>query len=97
MTKMNIREIRELSTLPQLIEADKASAEANVTAARTAAKIQTAMLEGIVPDEATAERKREIARMRASNELLEEKLKRAELLKRAVQAGLIETASEPQP
>ena len=97
MTKMNIniQEIREMSTLPQLIEADKIEAESRVLEARTKAKIQTAMLEGIIPDENTAQKRREIARMRASNELLEEKLKRAELLRAAQKAGLIETDSEP--
>lgn len=90
MTNFNIREIRELSTLPQLIEADRASAEAEVLASKTKAKIQMSMLEGIVPDELTSEKRKETARMRADNELLEEKIKRAELLKRAEKAGLTE-------
>lgn len=95
MTKLNVREIRELSILPQMIEADKVEAQTNVIASKAKAKFQVAMLEGIVPDEATEEKRRETARMRADNELLEEKIKRAELLKRAEKAGLIETPQEP--
>ena len=95
MTKLNIRELRELSTLPHMIEADRVLAQSNVLAAKTKARFEVALLEGIVPDEETEEKRRETARMRADNELLEEKLKRAELLKRAEKAGLIETAQEP--
>ena len=94
MTKLNVKEIRELSILPQLIEADRVEADAKVIASRTKAKFEVALLEGIAPDEATEEKRRQVARMRADNELLEEKLKRAELLKRAEKAGLIETPQE---
>ena len=95
MTKLNVKEIRELSVLPQMIEADKVEAQTNVLASKTKAKFQVAMLEGIVPDEETSEKRKEIARMRADNELLEEKIKRAELLKRAEKAGLIKTPKKP--
>ena len=95
MTKFNIKEILELSILPQMIEAEKTEAQTNVLASKARAKFQVAMLEGIVPDEATSEKRKEIARMRADNELLEEKIKRAELLKRAEKAGLIKTPQKP--
>ena len=94
MTKLNIQEIRQLSVLPQMIEADRVTAQATVLEAKTKAKFQVALLQGIVPDEATEEKRRETARMRADNELLEEQLKRAELLHRAEKAGLIETPQE---
>ncbi len=97
MTKLsfNTSELLELSLFPIKLEGEKSKATAETTAATVAAKIQTSILEGIVPDEETEEKRKEVARMRADNELLEEKLKRAELLRRAEKAGLIE--SEPQP
>ena len=96
MTKMsfNASELLELSLFPIRLEGEKATAAAQAQAATVAAQIQTAILSGIVPDEATSEKRKEVGRMRASNELLEEKIKRAELLKRAQAAGL--TTSEPQ-
>lgn len=95
MTKLSFKELLDLSLFPIKLEGEKAVAQAQATAATVAAQIQTAILEGIVPDEETAQLRRENARMRANNELLEEQLKRAELLKRAEKAGLIETSQEP--
>lgn len=67
MTKLsfNTSQLLELSLFPIKLEGEKAVAQAQATAATVAAQIQTAILEGIVPDEETAQLRRENARLSA--------------------------------
>ena len=62
--KFNTTELLELSLFPHKKDAAVAIAESQTTAARTAAKIQQATLEGLVPDEETAQLRRENARLK---------------------------------